>query len=310
MLLSLAVSGFVAHSVDSQNNSLRLRQGMSLPVISPSPAQTCSDCNLATNLHRRLGVKPLGHLNEKYIDYLMYLKEKINPESRDFSIVHAAAGPTIIAPLLLTNATEIISLDKRHFIFPRLLGLIENYSSPIEIEDHDSFENALGFINKDNFWWNGSIDQFGIETLLITEMKRIGIREEDIKGIEYNDDQGIILEFDWAYPGEVAKTRKIIFKQGKLPETLDDLDLSKCDAYLHKAAMLAQKDFYQYIIAEKLGQKMKPGAFLMLGPPLLTDPSPDYGRLFCKNSFDQLKPTKQFYDTNEYSSYLNIGIKS
>lgn len=134
-----------------------------------------------------------GLLLEGQVAYNLGLNEIIGPQKK---VVYNAMGPDVSTVLYLTDADEIIGIEKEKFRTRKFLGLIKNNFDNIEIEiGREDCINPIIRFNSQNeakvrylsclesrknwgYWDYGSIDLWGRERLMVFELKIVGIKSK------------------------------------------------------------------------------------------------------------------------------------
>jgi hypothetical protein len=232
-------------------------------------------------LHQKVAQDPVSILSTDHANYCLAVKKQINPKSEDFKLVYGASGPDLSVPLLSSNATEILCLEKNKLDLNKLneafsKGSKALYSTryfPLDLHCGLGYspdrpqvflESALEARAKNGYWLASNINNLGFERCLLIELDKLGIDFQEIK-ISSDNDGLISIGFPWAFPGEVKKMRKISFKTAQLPEVLDSIDFSKVNAYLQKSGMTAQNKKVMRASVANILKSAKPGFFVMSG---------------------------------------------
>jgi len=174
-------------------------------------------------------------LRKEHVGYCMAIHKEIGDRQK---VIYFQMGPDISTVLLTTNATEVVAIDgrfrggadsqnypdkywdlvdKKPFPPPGALGYkwgsltVEKYRAAKDVVE--MFMEDLDFRKNRGYWSHRSPLNFQTDRLLMIELKRIGAIRESIK-VSPKPDSTTEITFDWAYPGEASKTRKIIY----LPE--------------------------------------------------------------------------------------------
>ena len=175
-------------------------------------------------------------------------------------VLDNAMGPNISSDLFLTNAAEIVAIDAKGFYNAHSHQYVEDYwdlvdNKPIyragafgygegvtaeglQLPDegwglfHDHCEDR----RRRGYWDFGAINHWDIDRLLFLELKKMGVERESIE-IEKPSTGVTMVRFDWAYPGEETRPRKLTHLTGTLDwlmKTKTGKLISSIDFYLQK----------------------------------------------------------------------------
>jgi len=148
-------------------------------------------------------------------------------------VIYNGMGPDISSVLLFTNATEITGVDTKGFYNDHTEEYITKYwdflnTKPIwragafgyasqtpENLKLDHHEWKLFYDHRRNrllkgYWDYGAVNHWDIDRLLMLEFKKMDVEKEMIK-IKRITGGVTEIGFDWAYPGESVKPRKLIY---------------------------------------------------------------------------------------------------
>jgi len=174
-------------------------------------------------------------LRSEHVEYCLAIQRKIGTREK---VIYYKMGPDISTILLTTNATEIIGIDGSFVGNPYTQDYVEKYwdlvdKKPIPppgafgyqwgdftAEGYQPSKDEAQMFKEDlldrknrGYWNSRSPLNFQTDRLLIIELKRLGIARESIK-ISPQVDLITEITFDWAFPREATKARKIVY----LPE--------------------------------------------------------------------------------------------
>ncbi|MSR84978.1 hypothetical protein EXS71_00855 [Candidatus Uhrbacteria bacterium] len=218
-----------------------------------------------------------GLLRPEHIAYCMAWKEKVNKESKPFSLIYGAIGADISTPLFTTNATEIHGIDSSQIHLKRLRDYLSGWKEVDQptkrfkmLEEpaggraeEDVFTEDMmkrrdwGFYNVQTFF------SFSRERCAVIELKKLGVQEESIH-VSLQGKQTSI-DFAWAFPGEKLKPRKIIFYKTNLAH-LDEFDqLPAADCYYQKSADAMSSDLLESLSAHLLSKRLHEHGLIMMG---------------------------------------------
>lgn len=170
-------------------------------------------------------------LRKEHVEYCVAWHKEIGDRNK---VIYYKMGPDISTVLLTTNATEIIGIDSSFHeghaedYIKKYWNFIDNKAIPVA----GAFGYQNGTFTPENFvpdkvtaqmfkedlenrkgrgYWNQrALINFGTDRMFLIELKKLGVRKEIIN-IKDRENLGIEITFNWAYPGERSKGRKITF---------------------------------------------------------------------------------------------------
>lgn len=182
-------------------------------------------------------------------------------------VLDNAIGPGISNVLHLTNPSTIIGIDSKGLAAgsDRIMEYIDLYwdyitEKPIPragafayswgttpenyIPDKDDtyhFWQDLGDRKRRGYWDMGAINRWDIDRLLMIELKKLGVRRETI-GVNQRPFAKYVplteIVFDWAFPGENLKQRRLLYLNGTVDSIVDGDEVgfvSRIDCYHQKS---------------------------------------------------------------------------
>lgn len=196
-------------------------------------------------------------LRKEHVEYCMAWHKKIGDRNK---VIYYGMGPDASTVLLTTNATEIIGIDSRFYeghtedYIKKYWDFIDNKAIPVA----GAFGYQNGSFTAENFvpskdmarmfkedlkdrksrgYWNErALINFGTDRMFLVELKKLGIRKKIIN-IKEKENLGVEITFNWAYPGERSKGRKVTFiPQSAVSETKRNVvtSLKDADCYYQK----------------------------------------------------------------------------
>lgn len=281
-------------------------------------------------------------LRREHVEYCTAWHKEIGDRNK---VIYYKMGADISTVLLTTNATEIIGIDSS-FHEGHTEDYIKKYWNFID-QKAIPVAGAFGYRNKsftaENFvpskdmaemfkedlerrkqrgYWNSRAEiNFGTDRLFLIELKKLGVRREIIN-IKNQENLGVEITFNWAYPGERSKGRKVTFlsqhsvtetkrnvitllkdsdcyyQKGLRPETTYAL-VQDVQPYLKEASVIAIgyqfkriKDNYEY--GKEIG--------LALGHWY----KPQYLDVYFSDLIDKLPEEDPDYEDNKYGMKMHI----
>lgn len=191
-------------------------------------------------------------LRKEHVEYCMGWHKEIGDRNK---VIYYKMGPDVSTALLTTNATEIIGIDNSFYeghsqdYIKKYWNFIDNKAIPVAgasgyqngrftpesyVPDKDRakmFKEDLEDRRRRGYWNERASINFGMDRMFLIELKRLGIRK-DIINIKERENLGTEITFNWAYPGERSKGRKVTFipqhivseAEGKVVTLLKDAD--------------------------------------------------------------------------------------
>lgn len=186
-------------------------------------------------------------LRKEHAAYCLAVYDMIG---RQNMVAYNAMGPDISTVLLLTNPGEILGIDSARVdaeIFEEyvtdnwdiidkksVIGLkkaLYSYSGSVCLSGASEADVRETFLEKQylrklrGYWDESDMYAFGVERWLAVELKKLGVQQEDIV-IDHADGSpadrdGFSISFDWAYPGEEKKNRKLQYLHASLYDFRD-----------------------------------------------------------------------------------------
>jgi len=200
------------------------------------------------------------------VSYNLGLNQIIGPQKK---VLYNAMGPDVSTVLYLTDPEEVIGIEQSMMEAGKLQKLIEEswdtleyevdkhdlkrtFSCMSDKEARDLYLIQLGHRKKYGYWDYGELENWGRERLMALELKKLGIKKEDIE-IKKESFNKFTLTFPWKHPNSEEKSRTIFYNQHS---TLDEIPIPKMDAFYQKA--LPYWDFslrYVGFIKKKINSK-------------------------------------------------------
>lgn len=203
-------------------------------------------------------------LEPEHIAYCMSWKDKLNPSSNAFSLFYPGIGADLITPLLSTNATEITGVNNT-YLNPSL------FQQAINLKDSltDSTREVHEWRKESGFWHYRAVEIMGLEFLICSELKMLGLSASDIKW-ELKDNH-LEINFNWAYPGEEPKPRKINIHfcqnfTGSF-KTIKDIDKEYNCYFIKSPGADGNEIVAGYLVQKAFLDNLKTGGCTMLSPP-------------------------------------------
>ncbi|HCQ31712.1 TPA: hypothetical protein DIU27_05040 [Candidatus Collierbacteria bacterium] len=224
-----------------------------------------------SSIERRPNVEHITAVEERLMrkeqaKYYMSRHEQIGDQSK---VVDNAMGPNISSNLFLTNALEIVAVDEKGFFNEyswQYADFLWDFvdSKPIyragafgydritpEKLEPSKEEWKLFYAHRADRWrrgyWDmGALNHWDIDRLLFLELKKMGVDRRTIV-VQPISCSATEITFDWTYPGERAKQRKILYLTGTLDKFLNTKwknVFKKTDCYLQKGLETDQTHEY------------------------------------------------------------------
>lgn len=210
-----------------------------------------------------------GLIQPEAASYSMAWKEKINPQSAPLSAFYSAMGPDVSTILYTTNATTVYGVDWYPMIPEGLQKILELWQAlpTYQMENlYPGLSDETQYRCTRGFWHIRAIKKFGLELLTVAELVRLGVDLSSIQVSIYSG--GTRLQFDWAYPGEFAKPRNILFFRAnilQLFQTPGAYEIPQFDVFFQKAGLALQKKVTRIIPG--IDHIIAPEGFILLGRP-------------------------------------------
>lgn len=235
------------------------------------------------------------YLSKEQTTYCLGWKNLVNKKSEPCNVMYNAMGPDIATALLTTNATSIYGIEFSPPETKKLKYYLDNWnkvdtdvtSLPPEnnlyqdkynensnvITQNEATEfankeiqNTLQKRNERGYWDVKEMYTWSIERCLIIEMKKLGINPESIK---IDESKGRTqIEFDFAFPGENTKARKVIYIADYTFDILENPELHNIpllDVYYEKSKETAETDGMRKKELQDLQTFIKPGGSMLFG---------------------------------------------
>ena len=197
-------------------------------------------------------------LRKEHVAYCLGIHHEIGDRQK---LIYYKIGSDVSTPLLTTNATEIIGIDskvvfgehsldyphkywdivdQRPTLSPDAIGVLKGDLSVRDYllpkEKVDMFNEDLDDRKRRGYWNTRASLQFGNDRLLFIELKKLGVNPRSIK-IATASNFVTEVDFNWAFPGEKSKARRITYvPQHLVGETRKDIVriLKGADCYYQK----------------------------------------------------------------------------
>src|SRR3989339_224816 len=167
-------------------------------------------------------------LRKEHISYLLGWNKLLGNKKK---VLYNAMGPDLSTVLLFANPTEIIGVDPKGFFrdteeyvlkfwdFIDIKPIVKSGDSwyhsekniaksykPTE-EELYFFKEDLNFRKNYGYWDITHIRRWDLDRLLMIEFKKLNVDPDSIK---FNSNP-FQISFEWAYPKEKAKERKLVY---------------------------------------------------------------------------------------------------
>src|SRR3989339_369926 len=198
-------------------------------------------------------------LRKEHISYLLEWNKLLGNKKK---ALYNAMGPDLSTVLLFANPTEIIGVDPKGFFrnteeyvlkfwnFIDIKPIVRSgdfwYHSekntaksykPTE-EELYFFKENLKFRKNYGYWDITHIRRWGLDRLLMIELKKLNVNPGSIK---FNSNP-FQISFEWAYPKEKTKERKLTYLSGTLDKVFDGIE--EIDCYYQDVKKLLGDRFY------------------------------------------------------------------
>ncbi len=205
----------------------------------------------------------------EHIAYCLAWKEKINPNSDDYSVFYPGIGHDFTSALLTTNATKITGVNNTYLNPSFFKGFMETDNPVI-----DAVIKGFEWRQKAGFMKYDFIPIMGLEYFIFAELKMLGV---DIKTVKFEFDKNCLnLKFDWAFPGEEPKEREInLFTSQVFVGNFqaDERLNQNYDCYYIKCPGADGNDFLaEYLDCTGFTEHLNPGGVVLTSPPHGNDP--------------------------------------
>lgn len=252
-------------------------------------------------------------LTPEQVKYDMAWHSKMGDRKK---VIYNGMGPDISSVLFLTNTREVIGVDRAAFNDEYISEYVDRYwdlldTKPVPLagaifyyrdgnpENHEPApgEFQLFYSHRSErllrgYWDSGAVGHWKINRLLFMELKKMGVEKSSIKIKSRKFAKEI--KFEWAYPGEKPKTRKLTYFFGdleRMAEARQTKLLEGADTFYQKSLPVNINKLLNYI---KVGSGfLIPGGIMALGYRF---------RIFGRNSVYR-RQIKQVLG-NEYSSIM------
>ena len=189
-------------------------------------------------------------LRKEHISYLLEWNKLLGNKKK---VLYNAMGPDLSTVLLFANPTEIIGVDPKGFFrdteeyvlkfwdFIDIKPIVKSGDSWYHSEKNTAksykpteeelyfFKENLKFRKNYGYWDITHIRRWGLDRLLMIELKKLNV---DPGSIKFNSNP-FQISFEWAYPKEKAKERKLIYLPGTLDKVFDGI--KEIDCYYQKS---------------------------------------------------------------------------
>lgn len=171
-------------------------------------------------------------LRKEHVEYCVAWHKEIGDRNKAIYYKMGADASTV---LFTTNATNIIGIDSSFPVSEYSQDYVNKYWDLVDQKpilnpevirrlDKDAvssrfqpskeklrmFTEDLAYRKQKGYWSHRAPLQFDNDRLLVIELKRLGVKKESIK-ITANPDTTSEITFNWAFPGERSKARKITY---------------------------------------------------------------------------------------------------
>lgn len=285
-----------------------------------------------------------GLLRKEHVEYSMAWQKIIGPKNK---VVYNEMGPDISTVLFFSNANEIVGLDYRFhgdytkdyvdkywdFIDTKAIppagamgyhyGFFTPESFEVSPERLKMFKEDLEDRSRRGYWNHRAILNFGVDRLLMLELKKMGVKRESIEIKTNRNGSKTEIKFDWAYPGETTKPRKIIYLSNSFDDALSSgkIAIQNADCYYQKNSN--PEDNYAVIQRLPFNLKINSKTVVAIGYQYKAHKDNDdykrelgiaLGRLFKPLSLDEkyeklidkLPEADPAYEENKYGMKLHV----
>jgi hypothetical protein len=205
--------------------------------------------------------------------YFRSLKNFVNPDSQDVSVVYGCSGPDCTSVLLATDATELFFIDCTEIKlekFQQALGWLQDPKMKKGVNkflEHESFFVGREMhLSSANLRKNTKDFMHELETKLLFNLQAMGV---DLSQVQLSSiDSGVVIDFPWQYFGSPQiKQRKLtcltaeLKEPAKYPEALKKKLEAGIDIFYMKSAGYAPLSYSQFL--PLFAKALKPSGFLM-----------------------------------------------
>jgi selenocysteine lyase/cysteine desulfurase/tetratricopeptide (TPR) repeat protein len=200
-----------------------------------------------------------GLLGSVFVLHDMAVKNVVNPDNKLLVGVYGGSGADVSNFLLSTNAEVGYFVDSGY-------GPDNAEKFETVADKYKDSKRRLGYAHVGNI-------RYRYFEAIIAELEAIGVSQADIESIKakkqiYIDSDGnAVIEFDWAYPGEEPKRRKIYLVKANIadvstyPEFLNEVLSGGIDLYYQRAGMEIASEYEKFI--NKITSSLKAGGYLI-----------------------------------------------
>jgi len=199
-------------------------------------------------------------------------------------VVAGAIGPGLVDILLTLNPYEIYGIDINSPNKERLDEALAKWdvidSDPdclphedLIIKNHMSPESYSNILNETlrrdfshrrecGYWRIDNIHRWSIERCIAFELKKIGVNPNTLRT---SDNDYVTIEFDWAFPDEEMKRRKVYFVPSKIHDITDNKMFTDISCYYEKSSMDCTTPFDSRRLLAGLSDIINPNGIILIG---------------------------------------------
>ncbi|MBI4981760.1 MAG: methyltransferase domain-containing protein, partial [Candidatus Omnitrophica bacterium] len=218
-------------------------------VVDSQPASSAVGDSAAMNVVKNKLLKMI------LVEYWSALRKLVNPDSKELTVVVGAAGPSISDVWFGTHFKKAYFIDTLKVTVRRLNECRDSWEGMGFDNSYFKFKYEKGFAHR------FEIKKFGIEYWLISELKAMGVKKEDIS-IDSDEKRRPIIKF--RLPGQ-ANLKEIVFIKQNLERKSNLLNTEfqeKADIYYEKASVSLPENYDKYLSI--IQSWIKPAGFIMI----------------------------------------------
>jgi len=214
-----------------------------------------------------------GMLAPCYVGIDHEIKRIVNPEGRPMTGIYGGSGADLSNFMLSTDCESAYFIDKKKVSADNLMRVCSYWQMTPDTNFYAYLKYWLGY-GTDAFLHN-IFRGITIEMNLMGELRALGVKKEDIVGIDTDPNGRAYIKFKWAYHGSEKRLRTITFidadisKPDEYPDDLKALfgldgnagSARKFDLYYQRAAQWAPDHYKRYI--EIISSVIRPGGYLI-----------------------------------------------
>lgn len=231
-------------------------------------------------------------LDAPFVGHDMAIKQVVNPYDKPLTGIYGGAGSDISNFLLSTNASVGYFVDINYGAEE---GGLDNVLFEMYANAYRSGKYSVGYAQPCG-------PEFSNFDAILLELRAIGVVEDEVRNIEsqrkkyMQSENGMLIEFNWAYPGQAPRKRSIyliradITKPSLCPAILNDILSKGVDFYYQRAGMNIPFAYTNFL--ERIALSLSPDGFMAIDAETVEEKVNPL-KYLAKTNMEEIPPTPE-----------------